>query len=96
MELRSLDSFGFERVAAIKIDVEGFENEVLAGATETIRRNRPAIVVEAYGGKFDERTTPEGLARTRETLRRIEAHGYSVERIGEQNSIDYVGLPLPP
>ena len=50
VELRSLDSFALERVSVIKIDAEGFERHVLAGAAETIRRNRPAIVVEIMGG----------------------------------------------
>jgi hypothetical protein len=30
----------------IKIDVEGFEEEILAGAMQTILRNKPVIVVE--------------------------------------------------
>lgn len=34
-------------VAAIKIDVEGFELDVLAGAVEVLRRDGPALLVEA-------------------------------------------------
>lgn len=34
-------------IALIKIDVEGFECEVLRGATETIRRCKPVLVVES-------------------------------------------------
>jgi FkbM family methyltransferase len=41
-----LDSFGFENVSFIKIDVEGFEEKVLIGAENLIDANRPVIVIE--------------------------------------------------
>ncbi len=41
-----LDSFGFRDVSFVKIDVEGHESAVLAGATETIETNRPRLLVE--------------------------------------------------
>ncbi|MDB5592966.1 MAG: hypothetical protein JWR86_3491 [Enterovirga sp.] len=37
---------GLTRVDLIKIDVEGFEQEVLAGATATLDRFRPAVFLE--------------------------------------------------
>ena len=43
---RTLDSYGFTNVGFIKIDVEGFETAVLAGARETIMRERPVMQVE--------------------------------------------------
>jgi len=46
VETRTLDSFCFEQVDLIKIDVEGHELAVLNGAIETIRRCQPTIVVE--------------------------------------------------
>jgi FkbM family methyltransferase len=49
VELRTIDSFGFSDVSLIKIDVEGYDFEVLKGATETIRVWRPALVVEITG-----------------------------------------------
>ena len=89
-ELRNLDSFGFERVSVIKIDVEGYENEVLAGASETIRRNRPVIVTEIQGGHRYETAPPEILDRIHDTWKKIEAFGYTVTHV-ESNS--YIGLP---
>lgn len=56
----TLDSFAFRGVALIKIDVEGHEEAVLAGATETFARERPALICE-----IEERHNPGGLARIR-------------------------------
>lgn len=47
VEVRTLDSFEFQHVDFIKIDVEGFEPGVIEGARETILRCRPVMVVEA-------------------------------------------------
>jgi FkbM family methyltransferase len=46
IELRRLDSFGFEGVTFIKIDVEGHEYNVLCGATSLLAKARPAVLVE--------------------------------------------------
>jgi FkbM family methyltransferase len=46
VETRSLDSFGFAPVDLIKIDVEGHETSVLAGARETIAASAPALIIE--------------------------------------------------
>ncbi len=43
----SLDSYELERVALLKIDVEGHEVEVLRGAERTIASWRPTAIVEA-------------------------------------------------
>jgi FkbM family methyltransferase len=43
---RRLDDLDIRNVGFMKIDVEGFEAEVIRGATETIRRDRPILVVE--------------------------------------------------
>ncbi len=43
----TLDSFKFEDLDFAKIDVEGMELDVLAGAEETIARCRPVLCVEA-------------------------------------------------
>jgi FkbM family methyltransferase len=44
--LRTLDSFAFTDASLIKIDVEGHEAKVIAGAAETLRAARPALIVE--------------------------------------------------
>jgi FkbM family methyltransferase len=50
VEVRTLDSYGFSDVRAVKVDVEGSEMEVLEGGRETILRDRPALIVELLTG----------------------------------------------
>ena len=44
--MRTLDSFAFDKLDFIKIDVEGFEEQVLDGGMRTIEARRPAILIE--------------------------------------------------
>ncbi len=44
--LQTLDSFKFQCVSLIKIDVEGHEYSVFDGAVETLTSSRPALLVE--------------------------------------------------
>ena len=43
--MKRLDSFGFKRVDFIKIDVEGYELEVLKGGEYTITSCKPIIFI---------------------------------------------------
>ena len=44
--LKTLDSFNLDNIDMIKIDVEGFEEEILIGAEQTIIRNHPVLAIE--------------------------------------------------
>lgn len=46
VEQRTLDSFNLADVDFIKIDVEGWEHNVVKGGIETIRRCKPVMIVE--------------------------------------------------
>lgn len=46
VECRTIDSYNFDDVDAIKIDVEGSELQVIHSATSTIDRCRPSVQVE--------------------------------------------------
>lgn len=48
MKAEKLDSYIFERVDLLKIDVEGFEVDVLKGAENTICRFKPRIIIETH------------------------------------------------
>ena len=46
VNVKPLDSYNFEDVDIIKIDVEGHEHSVLLGAKNTIVKNKPLIQIE--------------------------------------------------
>ena len=46
VQTQTLDHYNFKEVDIIKIDVEGHEHDVLMGAIETIKSNKPLIQVE--------------------------------------------------
>ncbi|MEQ8249812.1 MAG: FkbM family methyltransferase [Oceanibaculum nanhaiense] len=61
--LDSLESIKTLHIGFMKIDVEGFESDVVEGGLELIRRDRPAILVEA-----EERHRPGAVAALRGLL----------------------------
>jgi FkbM family methyltransferase len=79
VELRTLDSFNFSNVSLIKIDVEGFEAEVLRGAKNTINTSHPVIIIEIW-----KEYRPEIITILQE-------HGYSVRPIME-GWMDHIAL----
>jgi len=75
-----LDSLDLNDVSIIKIDVEGFEMEVIRGGVETIKRNKPVMIVEIFQG-------PENAAKIKE----IESLGYKHKLL---HGDDYLFLPV--
>ena len=70
--LRTLDSYNYENIDLIKIDVEGFEEEILAGAMQTILRNKPVIVVEKQKHEYKDAMTDKP------SIKILESWGYKV------------------
>ena len=89
--MKRLDSFSFHNVSLIKIDVEGYEDEVLLGSKETIMREKPVIVIEIMGGHVYEHASAEIKAKIEGTISLLQSFGYSVVRL---EGHDYFGLPL--
>jgi len=54
----TLDSYNFTDVDIIKIDVEGYELQVLEGAVQTIANNRPIVQIECV------ETQPRAFGKT--------------------------------
>ncbi len=63
VEVTTLDACAVADVGFIKIDVEGHELAVLRGATRTISRDRPTLLIEA-----NDRHHPGAVANVRELL----------------------------
>jgi hypothetical protein len=77
------DALGLTRVALLKIDVEGAELDVLAGAGRVIARDRPVLCIEVHTAR-----------NLRGALSRLRAGGYCiVDCLGY--SPTYVLVPAP-
>lgn len=80
--VKRLDDLGLQDIGMIKIDVEGHELAVLRGATNTLARDRPAIMVEA-----EQRHYPNAVAEITALLRESGYSGY-FDLDGERRPID--------
>jgi FkbM family methyltransferase len=82
-EVKQGDSFlevqGITAVDAIKIDVQGFELEVLRGLQKTMSKNRPVIWIEIGSG------TSQTLKRL-DDLRRVIPYDFKLKRLDEATS----------
>ena len=52
IKIERLDDYGIEKPTIMKIDVEGFEMELLLGALGTIKTNLPKIIIETHSRKL--------------------------------------------
>ena len=46
VEIRKIDTLNIQNIGLIKIDVEGFELDVLKGAINTIKNQKPNLIIE--------------------------------------------------
>jgi len=53
VDCRTLDSYCFSDVDFIKIDVEGYELNILIGAKDTINKYKPILLIEVPSGRKD-------------------------------------------
>jgi FkbM family methyltransferase len=89
-ELRTIDSFGFQGVSLVKIDVEGYEGPVIDGARETFLKSHPVIIVEILKKISSDASEEAANLRVANTKKKIEDLGYSVASISNE---DYLALP---
>jgi FkbM family methyltransferase len=48
IRLAKIDSLGIEKITYLKADIEGYEQEMLKGAEQTIKKNRPKMAITTY------------------------------------------------
>lgn len=77
IEVHCLDEFAIKDIRLIKIDVEGWEVEVLKGAKETLNRYHPNVITEVF---------PYHVERV---CRFMDALGYAHDRLDEKNFLFY-------
>ena len=70
-----LDSFDFNEVKVIKIDVQGYESNVIEGAVKTIAQHRPYIFIE-----IEEECLVKFGSSEKLLIKQIEELNYVVER----------------
>jgi FkbM family methyltransferase len=86
VETIPLDALGLTDVTAMKIDVEGAEEEVLRGALDTLRRCRPVLSVE-----IEERHRAGSVAAVPRLLRPLGYRGF-FEFYGEWRPIETLDI----
>ena len=87
IETRTLDSYNFPKVDFIKIDVEGWEEQVLRGGMDTILKYKPRMYIEIWTKKGD-RMRPANYEKVSDILER--EMKYTLQKIGNDN---YLCLP---
>ncbi len=84
-EFAKIDPLIKERIGLLKIDVEGFELEVVRGIAEAIRRDKPVIVFEML--------PIQSLAtRHEQTVEILQSFGYRVFLIAKHENRRWAGL----
>lgn len=86
----TIDSLNLSNLSFVLIDVERSEEYVLAGMVETIRRNKPVILIELQGGYLIE--TAPNIIREKiiQCISFLTNEGYKVIRVKNH---DYLAIP---
>lgn len=86
-EFAKIDPLIKERIGLLKIDVEGYELEVVRGFAEAIRRDKPVIVFEML--------PIQSLAtRHEQTVEMLQSFGYRVFLIAKHENRHWAGLQV--
>jgi FkbM family methyltransferase len=92
IEIRTLDGMApelsLDREVLLKIDTQGYEKQVLLGATETLKRVKILIVETSFGELY------QGQARFPEIYRMLEERGFEYRGSWDQFYNPKDGLPI--
>ncbi|MBS4164540.1 Uncharacterized protein PRO82_001870 [Candidatus Protochlamydia amoebophila] len=80
VQIVELDNFHLHNISLIKINVEGFEMEILAGGWETIQRNKPVMIIKISNNE-----------QKQNKIQTIENFGYASSNLSGN---DYLFIPL--
>ena len=87
VNVRTLDSFNLTNIGFIKMDVEGYEKEVLEGGLKTLANNNyPPILFEAWGD-WKEKEGVEASKIRKELFDFIKKIGYSISNCTEHGDM---------
>jgi hypothetical protein len=91
VQVKTLDSFNLTNIGFIKIDVEGFEKEVLEGSLETLMKNNyPPIVFESWGD-WKEKEGVKASQIRKELFLFLKQIGYNINPCLEQKDM-YIAI----
>lgn len=104
VQIRQLDTvcaqIGIDRIGAIKMDVEGFEAQVLEGGRTTIERMRPRLILLEENGFHPQGPRPHSFRLLQEmgyevqalprTLMRV--HSLPLDRLGGRPAHDFLAV----
>ena len=94
IELITLDSFNIDKLDYLKIDVEGYENNVINGAFKTIKKCKPLIVMEIFENmntySDGQPVIPMSVEKVKDRYKNIIDLGYNVINIDQH---DYLFIP---
>ena len=88
--MECLAAINADRIGLVKIDVEGFEADVLEAIEPILHRDRPLVLIEVLPMRDDPRRLMAGR-RICEVMDRI---GYLSQRIGKTTAGHYAGVSI--
>jgi FkbM family methyltransferase len=94
IKITSVDKFSkkiSDRIAFIKIDTEGFEPQVLRGAKETIKKDKPIIYIELGGDHLE--SSLEALKVLKELGYQCEAENIDLKTTPA--GVNFIATPKP-
>jgi FkbM family methyltransferase len=85
---RTIDSFNFEKLSFMKIDIQGSEVKALMGAKKTISKHKPYMFVE-----IEQQHLLAMNTSAKELIELILSLGYSLYRIENSYPCDHICVP---
>ncbi len=85
IKLETLDSHGLKNIGIIKIDVEGHEEKVIQGGIQTLRENKPVLIIE-----IEKRHTGKSAKATVDWIESLGYNGFFFEGATRRGVSEYL------